>query len=373
VSSSLRKKLICEAQGSKLQVVLDTNILLANLRGARPSNDLKLVLADARAGRFSLIVPELVLEETVNKRREAALDAERKLRQAHSDLAAVGATLELPNVDLTAVVEQFRKQLVELLSSSKTDVPKLPDVRHETIVRRALERRKPFSASGAGYRDALIWETVLTLIGEDDDEIILVTNNSKDFAEDKTGTSLAADLVRDLEARNAIGRVRLIPTLKAFEEEFVAAETIAADDLDKRLNTDSPIRDQLFNALRSQLRAHIFDRENISDRRGETEDLDLPYGTIEATILRATVSNVEQLHGVWVVSAGASEDDVLLELEAEVDAEIELEVELEVEGEPFDAREPWHRERIYRTEEFFSGQHAAGRSGSHLSARRRHS
>ena len=344
------------SQGSKLQVILDTNILLANLRGVRPSNDLKLVLADARDGRFALIVPELVVDETVNKRRETAQGAERKLQQAQSDLAAVGATLELPNLDLTASVEEFREQLLKLLSTSKADVLTLPDVRHEKLVRRALERRKPFAASGAGYRDALIWETVLTLVGETDEEIVLVTTNSKDFATDKAGTDLAGDLVRDLQERNAVGRVRLIPSLKAFKEAFVAAETIAADDLDNRLNTDSPVRDQLFDALRSQLRAHVFDRDDISDRSRETGDLDLPSGTIGATIVRMTVTNVEQLHGVSVLSARVSEDDVLLDLDAELEAEIELEVELEVEGEPFDAREPWHREHMYRTEWFFSGK-----------------
>jgi hypothetical protein len=82
-----------------MHAVLDTNILIANLRGLRPSNDLKLVLADSRAGGFKVVVPDLVIEEIVNRRREDAQDAERNLRKAQSDLAAVGATLEVPTFD----------------------------------------------------------------------------------------------------------------------------------------------------------------------------------------------------------------------------------------------------------------------------------
>lgn len=337
-------------------MVLDTNVLLGNLRGARPSNDLKLVLADSRAGRFTVVVPELVLQEMVNKRRETAEEAVRKLRKAQSDLASVGTGIDLPAVDLDGVVAEFRKQLVDAFTSSKVEVRSLPNVGHDAIIRRALERRKPFAASGAGYRDALIWESVLAAAGATDDAVVLVTQNSKDFAENKEGTQLASDLVEDLEAVAAADRVRIVPDLGAFKDEFVAAETIAADELGERLNADSPLRTQLFTAVGKQLRSHVFNRDDISDRDRDWGDLDLPHDTIDAEIISATVSDVERPWGVWVLSAQVSEEDVLIEFEAEVDAEVEVEVEVVIEGDPFDPDEPWHRERHHRTMEVYSAK-----------------
>jgi hypothetical protein len=331
-----------------VEVVLDTNVLLANLRGARPSNDLTLVLADARARRFTLVVPHLVLEETVNKRREMAQDAERKLRKAQSDLASVGVSMDLPPIDLDRVVTDFRQQLLDVLAASKVEVRGLPSVGHGDIVRRALERRKPFAPSGAGYRDALIWETVLEATSATDEIVVLVTNNSKDFAENKEGTQLATDLVEDLEKIASAGEVRIVPDLGAFKDEFVAAETIAADELNERLNSDSPLRRRLFNGVARQLSSHVFDRRDISGRERDW-DLDLPRDTIDADIESAIVSDVGDLHGVWVTSAQVSEDDVLIQLEAEVDAEIEIEVYVVTEGAPFDPDEPWHRERHHQT------------------------
>jgi hypothetical protein len=88
-----------------VQAVLGTNILVANLRGGlTPSNDLKLVLADARAERFTLVVPGLVIEETVHRRRDAARAADRSLRKAHSDLVDIGAELVVPSLDLEAAL-----------------------------------------------------------------------------------------------------------------------------------------------------------------------------------------------------------------------------------------------------------------------------
>jgi len=90
-----------------MRVVIDTNILLANLHGHRPNNALKLVLADARRERFRLVVPELVVRELVNKKREGLVDADHRLRQSHATLAEVGYTAALTRPDLPALTSIF--------------------------------------------------------------------------------------------------------------------------------------------------------------------------------------------------------------------------------------------------------------------------
>jgi predicted nucleic acid-binding protein len=125
-----------------VRVILDTNILIANLRGARPSNDLKLVLADSRTGRFRLAVPDLVVEETVNKRREAAQDAERRLNKARSDLASVGAELDLPEFDVNAAGPSIGGSRSRPAGPRSLDRPRRPECpRTRSTARRRARTR----------------------------------------------------------------------------------------------------------------------------------------------------------------------------------------------------------------------------------------
>jgi len=72
--------------------------LIANLRGARPSNDLKLVLADSRTGRFRLAVPDLVVEETVNKRSSYRTQFTGLLARGTASLAVMPTDLHMQAV-----------------------------------------------------------------------------------------------------------------------------------------------------------------------------------------------------------------------------------------------------------------------------------
>src|SRR4051794_14063167 len=113
-------------------VVLDTNILLAHLRGSRPSNDLKLLFAESRSRRLRLVVPQVVLDEVINKRHEKAVEAERRLQQARSDLADLGGSIDVPDVNVDEIVTLFRERLAALLSSANVAVRNHPRVGHET-------------------------------------------------------------------------------------------------------------------------------------------------------------------------------------------------------------------------------------------------
>ena len=42
-----------------------------------------------------------------------------------------------------------------------TQSPDYADISHADIVTRDLKRRKPFQQNGKGYRDTLLWETIV--------------------------------------------------------------------------------------------------------------------------------------------------------------------------------------------------------------------
>jgi hypothetical protein len=95
-----------------------------------------------------------------------------------------------------------------------------PATSHELLVRRAIERRRPFDDEGGGYRDSLVWETILALLQEDESPIWLVSADGKAFWEGKPG-GLAYDLQEDLRARNLAGAVVLFRTVKELVDQRV--------------------------------------------------------------------------------------------------------------------------------------------------------
>jgi len=101
-----------------------------------------------------------------------------------------------------------------------------PQVSHETVTRRALARRKPFTGTKrgtVGYRDSLIWESVVGLAEKGDEEpIAFVTSNTADFSLDRAGRELHRDLAVDLKWRDIPpSLINLYPDLKTFVEEKV--------------------------------------------------------------------------------------------------------------------------------------------------------
>ena len=82
------------------------------------------------------------------------------------------------------------------LGKTESGIIDYPDTLHETLVKRATSRKRPFDDNGSGYRDALIWESVLELAKQVKGPIVLVTKD-KDFREGSS--NLHRDLTKDLE------------------------------------------------------------------------------------------------------------------------------------------------------------------------------
>jgi PIN domain len=80
--------------------------------------------------------------------------------------------------DAAAFEKYFRKRLSEL----GIKILAIPPVSHADLVARDLAEKKPFAASGKGYRDALIWLSFLEVLDGTTTRAVLVTNNTSDFA-----------------------------------------------------------------------------------------------------------------------------------------------------------------------------------------------
>jgi hypothetical protein len=216
-------------------VVLDTNVFFTDVR----ANGLLLrsMLDDALAkGAFELFVPEVVLRELdkqfAQRSKKIVQEVNKALGEHADELRRLGVQGPSRMVRDDADIAVYREALVKRLTDAGAEVLSIPaDL--SPALDWAVNRRKPFKDSGEGFPDAVIWLSVLELAVAREEEIVLVSANSTDFAVKKGSDELAEELRGDLVERGRPReQVRLSLSLRSFAEEIgVGPAKDAAIDL----------------------------------------------------------------------------------------------------------------------------------------------
>ncbi len=248
-------------------VVVDANVVIRSPR--LNSGAWRAALHAYDSGSLVLRVPEVALQEAVAWFARELPGRMQRYRRAASQLAQFGVRLEEHGAVDTARLEQLASEVQTQYDSylrgrfGDAAVLPIPEVDHRTLVHRAVRRMKPFSESGSGYRDALIWESVCALAASE--PVFFVSDNSKDFADDDG--RLAAVLQADLEDR---GIAPCSVTLSSNLLDIVTQH--APEAVDARAVVERLMRG---DAARRQLEwefAHSFAAD---------EEIPLPLGSID--------------------------------------------------------------------------------------------
>ncbi len=217
-------------------VVIDTNIFYDDLRLKK---SLDLLFRKIENVQFSLRIPEVVVQETINiykEQRQSHLSKFLSHAKELKSLTSLEIEISFEEGDITRDIEEYEHFLRKKILSNGDIVP-LPELSLQTLIDRDLARRKPFKENGVGFRDALIWETILALVIRDECKgVAFITKNAKDFLEkDK----LHPHLIQDVEERHINPDV-----IKLFSsiEQFIDALVIPA------LSDIEGIRDAIANA-----------------------------------------------------------------------------------------------------------------------------
>lgn len=174
-------------------IIIDANALHGLKAFTKPH--FKTVLALARTNHVRLVIPEVVLHELsrqgskeFNGKHSTLRNAVQGFNDVISDAGAIGVTVAPAVAASTAPPPTSRPEFFDamtaFLHSRKAETPAYPEMSVEELLARDLDYRKPFSESGKGFRDALIWATIrnvcnsLTAPGV---AVIFVTKNYTDF------------------------------------------------------------------------------------------------------------------------------------------------------------------------------------------------
>lgn len=189
-----------------IAVVLDTNVVH---RDPWLTNDLgQKLLQLAAKGICVVAYPQVVIEELYRQRVERAQRAHDSAAEGVADIAKAGVDVTQTNEALTSVQQSVGSKLDDAFSKVlehpnvlRAPVPK---VAAADLLKRDLERRRPFMEiehrqrkKSVGFRDVLIWETVLELAKSSRYNMILFVTSDNGFIDQQSRT-LHPDLLEDL-------------------------------------------------------------------------------------------------------------------------------------------------------------------------------
>lgn len=235
-----------------MHIFLDTTVLRSDFHLSSP--DARLLEQFVRTTGARLAIPAVVIEEAKNKLREELENSRTELGKLSRLLHA--APQPLPTVDVDAKVLKYERHLRDRLTKSfRAVLPGFPTVSHQEIVRRDLNRRKPFHKSGTGYRDTLIWHSILGRIRSVKDEFVFITDNTRDFW-NEAGQDLHDELRWDLAHLGGIvGPFRMFRNLGSFNAAIVKPKLEKIGELRTQLQKDE------FPQLSVRKIAEEFERE----------------------------------------------------------------------------------------------------------------
>ncbi len=253
---------------AKMRVILDTNIIRQDMLLRSPRVDLLLDFLSKTRGRLK--IPDIVYQEIRAlyvreiKRHHSQLEKSRRKLQ---DLI-IDHDISHVELDMDAQADRYVQHLRNRLNLCDSDIVPYKNDYLPDVVRRATNRLHPFTEERKEFRDVLLWLTILDICAsQKEDTVVLISNNTKDFA-DKEGKKLHPALAK--EALDKGFDIRYYQSLDNFLEahatkfEYVTPEWILEhiDTSALQQQVESQLRHRGESLFQSYLERHENDEFN---------------------------------------------------------------------------------------------------------------
>ncbi|MFD3463230.1 PIN domain-containing protein [Nocardia fluminea] len=304
-------------------VVVDTNILAGSPR-LRSQEWLSLI-ENKNAWGVEFAVPEVVFMETANVVRRQWSSQRDQLAKAKVGEFGLSDALDLMLAEINRCSDEYEQSLRDLLGEIDASIVPPPATDLMVLAGRAAAQRAPYSNTKDkdGFRDTLIWLTVLSIAEDNPDtEVWFVSDNHVDFGPkvpnwtgDGTGERddcpilFHQDLRDDLDERGLSGRVNYVVSLKRLEQYF-AAQFAPIPEAKLANLVDQIDTNQLAGRLMMAALGRPVDPEQGA----------LPLDAATAEIVAA-----REQHRGWEFSEGAGRGDAGWTARFAVDAEVDIE------------------------------------------------
>ena len=204
-------------------VVLDTNALHGDVYAARPGA--QTFLAAAGPDTYEVWVPSVVIEELVRQFPERFQAISKLFRKHRYETSSLG--LKLPELAAEEeAIAAYRGRLEAAVTREGVRIVE-PPKRAGKIAEWVAQRREPIPNDGRGAVDTQVWLTAIEA-AEEDNSVVLVARNPRDFADPEDETALHPTLKSDLAAFELDEEAIVISqTIRDFLQDHVEADQAA--------------------------------------------------------------------------------------------------------------------------------------------------
>lgn len=212
-----------------MKIYLDTNVFFDQWHLENPN--FRYLFHFINNEWHELLVSELVVKEVQNKRDTELQSEIRRIEKGHN------RAIQLNGKPFFSEILKFQCEDYDLkdkinnkaLNVSYLDYSSIP---HEEVVTRAMHQVRPFTAKEKGYRDTLIWLSLLDYLKENKitGTVAFVTSNVSDFfVKNDKDYLLHSDLLEDIKAKDIQCEIVPYVSLPSFVKENIDSDKHAID------------------------------------------------------------------------------------------------------------------------------------------------
>jgi predicted nucleic acid-binding protein len=276
------------SQRQLVTVVIDSNVIWRDWELENSAWDTLQVFIEH--GLLRVCVPEVVIQEVVRGYKRETNDLVAGLNSLKLWKLSKLLGLNVPeNIkDLKASVEprinDYEPRLRARIDERQFTILPVPQTEQQTLLTRALENRKPFDGEGKnGYRDALIWHTLLDVCerANGTTKVVFITQNTSDFCVKKTG-----DLLPELQgevAQTGSSPVVTARDLAAAVEHLRLAERLDAELAPDGLPIVEPARELVIEVVTKACSA-LSGHETLTGERDDRWRVDADFSGFRTVI-----------------------------------------------------------------------------------------
>lgn len=212
--------------------------------------------------QIHLAVPEIVLAEVGRQWAEKTDKFFTEIREDWSKRTwplQSPQKLQLPDQsDINR--HQYLSKAKSFLEEKHVQILPVPDIPISSLIERDLDQRKPFKPQGKGFRDAVIWQSVVDFAAKFDESVrvIFVSGNHTDFAEEeKLSESLRIDLPDNTNLVWMLNLRKVLedPDMKALRQTISKPSLVSGHSLSHSQDDAVPLDQLIFDAIESKLEA----------------------------------------------------------------------------------------------------------------------
>lgn len=240
-----------------MHIILDTNIIFNNyyLKSPRFLG----LFSYLKKTKSSIFIPQTVFDELMKHYEESIAVF---IKRSISDNQILFENNEIV-YDLEKIINKYKSFLIRYVASGTIKIIKIKELSIKQILKRSLKEQYPFDKNDKGFRDTVIWLSIMDVLKEKPKECFcFITKNKKDFGDGKLHQNLINDLGIDIKRLKYFNSLEDFLSLYAEKLEFLNKEILESYLLKNYKNLISYID---FEKLKTSVKVTEFytDVENI--------------------------------------------------------------------------------------------------------------